>query len=87
MSRQANKAAAADEQKAKKANDEKQAFRQKRHDKIEQLVRQREQEQKERRKAGKPDEFMGFPLAGPDDDISELFFHALYEIDIHFSLG
>ena len=67
-----NKAAAADEQKAKKANDEKQAFRQKRHDKIEQLVRQREQEQKERRKAGKPDEFMGFPLAGPDDDISEL---------------
>ena len=74
QARQADKATVADELKVKKANDEKQAFRQKRHDKIEQLVRQREQEQKERRKAGneKPDEFMGFPLAGPDDDISEL---------------
>ena len=44
-------------------------FRQQRHDKIEQLIKEREAESKGSKERQK---FMGFPLAGPEDDISEL---------------
>ena len=44
-------------------------FRQQRHDKIEKLIKEREAERKGSKERQK---FMGFPLAGPEDDISEL---------------
>ena len=44
-------------------------FRKQRHDKIEQLIREREEEHRKEKESKK---FMGFPLAGPEDDISEL---------------